>query len=245
MESRWQTPTARQDAREADHLVPVEHFTLYEQVYEKLRLAIMEGAFAAGETLTIRSLAQRLGTSVMPVREALRRLSTEGALTMLPNRSIRVPPLDVARIAEVYALRSLLEGEAAALAAATITDEELARVKHHHRDFIAGVKAGSASKILRAGQDLHFTIYEAARSPTMLAFIGMLWLQTGPWLAEPLRRTFSKRTVQTFAEAIGARHGEIIDALQARDAQRAARAVRAEMRDLAEHLRATIGEAHR
>lgn len=236
-----QDPAPHRDVRETDHLAPVEHFTLYEQVYEKLRLAIMEGAFAAGETLTIRSLAQRLGTSVMPVREALRRLSTEGALTMLPNRSVRVPAFDADRIGEVYRLRELLEGEAAALAAANITDAELASVRHHHRDFIAGVKAGSASTLLRAGQNLHFTIYEAARSPTMLAFIGMLWLQTGPWLAEPLRRTFSKRTVQTFAEAIGARHGEIIDALEARDPQCAAEAVRAEMRDLAGHLRATIG----
>ena len=231
--------TADDDGR----LVPITHLTLHEQVYGKLRDAIMEGAFASGEYLTIRTLAEQLGTSVMPVREALRRISAEGALDMLPNRSIRVPSMDAARIAEICRLRTLLEGDAAALAAARITKPELKVIRSLHRDFVDSVRLGDVTRLLRAGQEFHFAIYEAARAPTMLSFIGMLWLQSGPWLAEPLRRTFERRHVRRFAEAIGHRHREIIDALESADAERAAAAVRAEMGDLTNYLRATVEQS--
>lgn len=222
-------------------LAPVAHATLHELVYEKLRNAIMQGDFASGETLTIRTLATQLGTSVMPVREALRRLSAEGALEMLANRSIRVPSMDADRIAEICHLRTLLEGDAAALAAVRITKNELLLVHRHHRDFLNSVRTRDVGELLRAGQSLHFTIYEAARSPTMLAFIGMLWLQSGPWLAQPLRRTFAKSAVRGFAEAIGMRHRAIIDALAMGDADSAASAVRLEMGDLTGYLYSVIG----
>lgn len=228
------------EERDETRFSPIAHLTLYEQVYDKLRDAIMEGAFASGETLTIRGLADQLGTSVMPVREALRRLSTEGALDVLPNRSIRVPAMDAGRIAEICRLRTLLEAEAAALAARHVSAPELVAIGGFHREFVAAFKAGAALKLLRAGQHFHFAIYAAARAPTLLSMIHMLWLQSGPWLSEPLRRTFDKRTVRSFAEAVGARHGEIMEALELRDADRAAEAVCAEMRDLSEHLRMMI-----
>lgn len=227
----------------SNRLTPVAHATLHERVYDTLRNTIMQGAFASGESLTIRTLAAELGTSVMPVREALRRLSAEGALEMLPNRSIKVPSMDADRIAEICHLRMLLEGDAAALAAVRITGEELSAVRGHHRDFLDSVRARDVGRLLQAGQSLHFTIYEAARSPTMLSFIGMLWLQSGPWLAEPLRRTFEKSTVRIFAEAIGMRHRAIIEGLEAGDGARAAAAVRLEMGDLTGYLRSTVGQS--
>lgn len=225
--------TARDDAR----LAPISNLTLFERVYNEMRNAIMTGAFAPGETLTIRGLADRLGTSVMPVREALRHLASEGALDVLPNRSIRVPVMDATRVAELCRLRMLLEGEAASLAASQLTAEELVVIVGFHREFEASVKSGNVLKLLEAGQNLHFAIYEAARSPRMMALIGMLWLQSGPWLAEPMRRTFKRREVVSFAESVSVHHQRIIDALEGGDADRAAKAVKAEIRYLMDHAR--------
>lgn len=224
--------------RDEPKLAPLTHLTLFERVYGKLSDALTTGAFAPGETLTIRGLAEQLGTSVMPAREALRRLAAEGALDVLPNRSIRVPVMDAASAAELCRLRMLLEGEAAAIAAARLTPDQLQVVRGFHRDFESSVKLGNVFRLLEAGQKLHFAIYEAADSPKMFAIIQMLWLQNGPSLAEPMRRAFNRKEVVSFAESVGVHHQRIIDALGKGDAERAARAVRAEIAYVVERVRA-------
>jgi DNA-binding GntR family transcriptional regulator len=226
-------------------LAPLTHLTLFERVYGKLSDALTNGVFAPGETLTIRGLAEQLGTSVMPAREALRRLAAEGALDMLPNRSIRVPVMDATSAAELCRLRMLLEGEATAIAAARLTPEKLQVIRGFHRDFESSVKSGNVFKLLEAGQKLHFAIYEAAESPKMFAIIQMLWLQSGPSLAEPMRRTFNRKEVVSFAESVGIHHQRIIDALGKADADRAARAVRAEIAFVVDHVRAIVVDAAR
>src|SRR5271155_4909748 len=87
---------------------PIEHETLYDRVYRELKNSIMAGAFKPGSELTLRSVAGALGTSFMPVRDAMRRLVAERALEMRPSRTSR-------------RIRLLLEGEAVALAAKKIS----------------------------------------------------------------------------------------------------------------------------
>jgi len=224
-------------------LAPITHVTLFERVYGKLSDALFSGAFAPGETLTIRALAEQLGTSVMPAREALRRLAAEGALDVLPNRSIRVPFMDTASASELRRLRMLLEGEATAIAATRLTAESLQHIRAFHRDFESSVKSGHVAKLLEAGQKFHFAIYEGAQSPKMFAIIQMLWLQSAPSLAEPMRRTFNRKEVVSFAESVGVHHQRIIDALGIGDADRAARAVRAEIAFVMDHVRAIVADS--
>jgi DNA-binding GntR family transcriptional regulator len=225
-------------------LTPITHLTLYERVYEELRSAIMSARFAPGETLTIRGLAQQLGTSVMPAREALRRLATEGAIEVLPNRSIRIPLMNRSRLDEICSIRQLLEGEAASLAAKQATAAELAGIEALNLEFVAQAKLNAVAKMLHANQRFHFVIYSAARSPTLLSLIGMLWLQTGPWLMEPLRRTLDRGESRNYIGVSIAHHQELIDALATRDSVRAALAVRADIRDAAEQFRAFVEAAN-
>jgi DNA-binding GntR family transcriptional regulator len=224
-------------------LTPISHRTLYERVYDELRGAIMSGAFAPGETLTIRGLAEQLGTSVMPAREALRRLATEGAIDVMPNRSIRIPPMKTARIEEICRIRLMLEGEAASLAAANAEAHELALIRAFNRDFVEHARDNAEHKLLLANQRFHFAIYGAARAPTMLSIIGMLWIQTGPWLLEPLRRSFDRSASRSYVEVSIGHHEELIDALAAHDGPRAAEAVRADIRDAAEQFRTFMDSA--
>ena len=226
-------------------LTPITHLTLYERVYEELRSAIMSARFAPGETLTIRGLAQQLGTSVMPAREALRRLATEGAIEVLPNRSIRIPLMNRSRLDEICSIRLLLEGEAATLAAEKATAAELAAIEALNHEFIAQAKLNAVAKMLHANQRFHFAIYSAARSPTLLSLIGMLWLQTGPWLMEPLRRTLDRGESRSYIGVSVAHHRELIDGLASRDSARAALAVQADIRDAAAQFRAFVEGANR
>ena len=76
-----------------DRVRPIDVTTVQERVYQELRNALYQGRFMPGEVLTIRALAAALGTSPMPVREAIQRLVTENALTQLPNRTFQVAAL--------------------------------------------------------------------------------------------------------------------------------------------------------
>src|SRR5689334_12044490 len=84
--------------------------TLHDRVYDEVKKAIMGAEIEAGEPMTIRALATELGTSVMPVREALRRLVAERALELLPNRSVMLPVMTPERFEEIARIRIALEG---------------------------------------------------------------------------------------------------------------------------------------
>ena len=93
-------------------LAPVGRDTVQDRVYQELRRALVGGLFAPGQVLTIRQLADALATSTMPVRDAVGRLITEQALEILPNRSIRIPPVTAERIADLLRARILIETDA-------------------------------------------------------------------------------------------------------------------------------------
>ena len=91
---------------------------IHQWVFRGLRRAIMSGRFPPGQAVTIRGLADRMGVSAMPVREALRRLVAERALALLDNRRVRVPVMTAERFDELLAARMALETEAAVRALA-------------------------------------------------------------------------------------------------------------------------------
>ena len=82
---------------------------LHDRVYRSLRDALITGRIVPGRAVTLRGLAQSLGVSPMPVREAIRRVSAEGGLVVGPNRRVWVPAMDADRFDELVAARSLLE----------------------------------------------------------------------------------------------------------------------------------------
>src|SRR5262245_43714079 len=95
--------------------------TTHESVYRTLRERILIGGFAPGMAVTLRGLADTLGVSVMPVRDAVRRLIAERALTMLDNRRVRVPEMTRAKFNQVVFARQMLEPELAARALPAMT----------------------------------------------------------------------------------------------------------------------------
>ena len=137
----------------------IAHETMSQRVYGDLRELIMSGRVQPGQRLTLKSLSEAVGTSQMPVREALRQLAAEGALEFLPNKSVRVP---------------------------LMTKEELAR---HHETFSKEVKRKSPDPTIaiEANMRFHFTAYRAAQMPTLMNMIEGLWLQVGPVLNLDMR----------------------------------------------------------
>ncbi|HAM58182.1 MAG TPA: GntR family transcriptional regulator [Candidatus Rokubacteria bacterium] len=194
---------------------PVESDTLTLRVYRGLRDFLMAGQARPGEKLTLRQLASALGTSPMPVREAVRRLAAEGALDALPNRAIRVPVMTQSRFRELRRIRILLEGLAVAEAPPLITEEALDRLAALNEAFTRELhrKRPDLGRMFRGNKDLHFTVYEAAAMPVLLGTIETFWLQIGPVLLLSLRMRTEDRLRYPGPDC----HDRLIKALRARD----------------------------
>jgi DNA-binding GntR family transcriptional regulator len=197
-------------------LSPVETSTLHERAYDELKRALMEGRFQPGQTITLRSLADALGTSVMPIRDAVRQLSGQRALEMLPNRVIRVPRLSRRAFDDLWAVRILLEGEACALAAKRSGNETIAAVRRSHQRVLALVSARRYAEMRIENRQFFFQIYQSIDHPLLLNMIEMVWMLSGPLynfdaLGDEIRFDYIEGSLTA--------HEEIIRALEQRDAQ--------------------------
>lgn len=202
--------------------------TLQERVYQTLRAEIMTGRFRPGRSVTIRGLADELGVSSMPVREALRRLVSERALTLKPNRRVEVPAMTVDAFEELTEARVALEtlaarrAYAAAEAAGTL-DTLAATIERIDLDQDAAIEAGDWEAYLQKNLDFHFTLYGTAESDITVPLIESLWLQIGPFLyltRESLGVTYNED-----------RHKEAVAALRARKVDALTRAIEQDIRD--------------
>jgi DNA-binding GntR family transcriptional regulator len=192
-------------------------------VYEQLKQALLYAEFRPGQVLSIRTLAAMMGTSTMPVREAITRLVTERALEALPNRGVRVPELSLQQIRDQHRVRRALEPLAAELAAPQITDDKIAELDRYERDIEAALKAGQLTLAVRANIAFHLTLYRAARSDTLLELIEALYLRYAPMLYRVLEALPGGVLGQTVF--VRDHHSAVMDALRARDPRGARRAL--------------------
>ena len=175
---------ARLDRMISAKLTPVPRETVNDRVYREVRRALIRGVFEPGQVLTMQELANSLGVSTMPVREALSRLVSEQALEALPNRSTRVPPVDPVRLEDLLRARIVIEGAALEQAAAKLTPEDLRELTALVRAHEAAPQASETfiERQLEVNQSFHFRIYAASGSTVMIPIIESLWLQSGPYI---------------------------------------------------------------
>jgi DNA-binding GntR family transcriptional regulator len=170
-----------------------------------LRELVITGELAAGEQLRQRDLAQRFGVSQTPVREAMRRLESEGLLICDTHRGFTVVPPDDGRIEENFQIRAALESLGASLAARKIDAQGLARL-HDLNDKMRAL-ADDDPAYAELNREFHFTVYEYAHSPLLLSLMRLLWASLHP----------GPRVSRTHAES-ARQHDEILSALTEGDA---------------------------
>ena len=212
-------------------LEPVDVSTVQERVYQSLRLALLRGQFLPGEQVSIRSLAQALGTSAMPVREAVRRLVSEKAFDQSTDRLLRVAPYVAAEHEEYIRIRMQLEGYATERAALAATPEMIGRLREHNEAMLRALRARDFESALAANQAFHFEIYRAASSPQLVDIVASLWLRTGPILAASRN---SEGLFERLFEIGYSVHEDVMDAISRGDRAAARRAVNLDIR--AAHL---------
>ncbi len=199
------------------------HETVQEWVYQQLREAIMTGYFVPGRSVTLRGVAAMLNVSLMPVREALRRLVAERALQALSNRRVTVPQLSQTRLTELCEVRIRLETLAAEKALPNIDAECLERLRRIDGEVDAALAQKQAENYLCKNQEFHFTLYRSSASQVLIPMIENLWLQFGPFMRMALNHIDMHYMVD--------RHREALAAIAAKDSEALCRAIEADIRD--------------
>jgi len=168
---------------------PLERQTLGERAYAKLADLLISGRLAPGEKLSLRTAADVLGVSIMPVREAVSRLVADKALEVTPNRAVRVPLMSAGQFRDLTKVRIAIEGHAAAQAAERRDKNDLvwiARAEQAMRSE-SELPLPDLPRAVELNKSFHFAVYEAAHSPILVEIIRALWLKAGPVINLDLR----------------------------------------------------------
>ena len=206
--------------------------SLANQVHRALSEMLLSGELRPDDRISMRDLADRLGVSVMPVREAVARLVAQQALTVLPNRAVAVPLLTRTEFRDLTEVRIHNERHAAALAVQRVGPADIAALRKLESAFAEALDAPDGRPAVRANKALHFRIYAAAGSPVLVGVIGGLWLKAGPIINLDLEEKGRRRR-----NAVSrSHHAMLVDALQARDTAAAADAIEADIRSAAEFI---------
>jgi len=195
---------------------------LGDRIYQALRWSLIVGELEPGDTVSTRTLAAEHGVSVMPVREALKRLEAEKALTGAAKRAYRVADMTPARAVDLFQIRSVLEGAAAEIAATRLPEAQIERLRDLTRQMDAAMAREDARSYLASNFTFHFIIYSGAGNPDLAAIVEGLYARTGPWLSRAIRQ-FSR------IEDWENHHMRIVDAIATRDATEARRLMEADI----------------
>ncbi|MEQ9813386.1 MAG: GntR family transcriptional regulator [Azospirillaceae bacterium] len=184
------------------------HRTKAELVYEYLREQILSGALEPEARLTLAALSRQLGTSMMPVREALMRLEREGLVEVAPYKDVRVAPLSITDITELFSVRAVLEGHALRLAAGN----EGTRLADHLEQVNARFERARAdenyTEVNAANWEFHRFILDRARNHHLRRLLEDVW-------AKCLRYRAGFRLIPGRAESAFREHEAIIAAVRA------------------------------
>lgn len=177
---------------------------IHQHVYERLRKMILFGDLAPGQGVTIQGLTAALDAGMTPVREAIRRLISEGALTHLGNRRVTVPELTHAGLEELRFMRETLEPELTKRAANRMTDERLNALKACDNALNHAIDRGDVGGYLMQNYSFHRMIYDLAEAPIMAATVDRLWLRFGPSLRVVCGRYGTSNLPDKHAELLAA-----------------------------------------
>lgn len=172
----------RSTAVESTHDSGDGSVTAHEAVYRALRERILFGGFLPGGSVTLRGLAEGLGVSPMPVRDAVRRLTAERALVMRDNRRVLVAPMTRETFDQILFARTALEAELAARALPHISKADIEEIVRIDNRVDQAMADGDVPGYMRANYEFHFSIYGRARADVLVGLVESIWLQFGPFM---------------------------------------------------------------
>ena len=206
----------------------------HEVTYARLRDMILFGRLQPGQPVTIQGLIGDLGAGMTPVREAIRRLTAEGALLPQGNRRVSVPQLTPGLLDQVAFARLTIEPHLAELAARAVTPALITRLEAIDAAVDRAIRAGDVHAYLESNHAFHFALYEASGAGVLVDMARSLWLRFGPSLRVVCARYG--------AAALPDRHSEALAAMRAADAAGLAGAIRRDITDGLDQVRLALAQ---
>ncbi len=204
----------------------------HQTVYRHLREMILFGEMEPGQAVTIQGLVAELDAGMTPVREAIRRLTSEHALEFKGNRRVGLPVLTRAEIEELAFARLALEPQLAIWAAEKITPEEIDALEAIDMNLNRAIDRGDIKTYLLLNYQFHHTLYAISKAETVMALADALWLRMGPSL-RVMRGRFGTATLED-------RHALAVQALRRGDAQGAGEAISLDIQQGLNQIRASL-----
>lgn len=215
--------------------------TMGRGVYVELRRRLMFGELLPGARLTLRGVAAELGTSVQPVREAIGRLAAEEALEFEATRRIVVPRLDRQTADDLWSVRVLLEGDAAASFAQRAAGHVIEALLRSHESRMRALEAGEVAPTRALQFGIGHKIADGCGSSVLRSQIRRLHLRAAPQVAEALAR--AGRGDAQFARFTLYAQRELLEAVAARDGLRSSHLRRANLLSFQRHIYRLLGWA--
>jgi DNA-binding GntR family transcriptional regulator len=206
----------------------------HEITYARLRDMILFGVLEPGQPVTIQGLVADLGAGMTPVREAIRRLTAEGALLPQGNRRVTVPQMTAAILDQVAFARQTVEPKLAELACAALTPALIDRLVMLDQRVNRAIAAGDVRAYLEANHAFHFALYDLSAAAVLLDMARSLWLRFGPALRVVTR--------QSGDLGLPDLHEEALAAMRAGDAAALARAIERDIAQGVGLVRAALAE---
>lgn len=221
------------------------YLPLREVVCESLREAIRKGVLQPGERLMEIQLAEELGVSRTPVREAIRKLEQEGYVVMMPRRGTYVANMSIRDVNEIFEIRTALESLSNGLAAERITAEELETLQRRLVMIGGYIKEGNMEKIVETDIEFHDLLYQAARNERLVGIISNLREQLTRFRTQSM--SYPGRLEETLEE-----HRAIVECIAQGDVRAARRAAENHMENSEKTLlkamdamKKTVGKEHK
>jgi len=220
------------DFRESQETMGIESIkveSLESQVSYRIREMIRQRILTKGQKVKERELCEQLGISRTPVREALRTLKSEGLIDIIPNKGAFVSEPSIENIKEIFEVMTLLEGEAARLAARRITDQELKKLEAIHQELKRHHEEKNSEKYLAANSRCHLYIRKLAKNQLLYELVQSL--QDKIFLYRTQQLTKLGRFDQSIKE-----HEELMKAFRKKNARAAERSMKAHLKNQEEAL---------
>jgi DNA-binding GntR family transcriptional regulator len=189
----------------------------HERAYRRLREMVLYGELAPGQPVTIQGLGALAGLGMTPVREAIRRLTSQGALVFKGNRRVEVPELTLDQFRELAFARRAVEPELARRAVEKMEENHIDMLEAEDSAVDSAIEKGDVRGYLEHNHRFHETLYALSGAEVLIAISEMLWLRSGP----PLRVMLGRHGTANLPD----KHREALAAMRARDPDAVAAAI--------------------
>ncbi|MBW2368735.1 MAG: FCD domain-containing protein [Deltaproteobacteria bacterium] len=211
----------------------VNPLTLSDQIEARLIELILTGQIAPGSRLIIKEIADEMGISSMPVRDALTRLAGGGIVRLEKNRGYTVNVVSEAEFKEITELRRTLEPMAAVTGCRNTKPKDLQKIFNIEKDYSQALKHGESQRGLKINRDFHFSLYRLAQRPVLLEFLEKLWRMISPYyhlLSKELKSLHSRRLeLGEYYKLTIFHHEKIIESLENRNGNELAKWIKADI----------------